>query len=304
MSYKKSWTLLVLSVFAIVLFMVVGCSEVNNHEQESVKVGWTKHTENAILGNMVAMLLKEQLDIPVETAENLGGTGIAHDAIIAGQLDIYIDYTGDALANVLKMDPVSDPEESFQACKKGYLEKYNIAWLEPTPFNNTYALALKRETADELNISTISDLKEKAAEWLIGSSIEFSRRPLDGYQGLIEHYGFEFKEIKPMESGLMYTAAHNGDVDVIVAFATDARIGKFDLRVLEDDQKFFPSYNAAPTVRNEVLEKYPEIADLLNELFGDLDPDTMISLNGEVDINLKDPAKVAEEYLRQEGLIK
>lgn len=303
MRFKKTWIIMVLIVLFLVTFTLAGCSRVNNNEQAPVRIGWTNHTENAILGNMIAIVLDKKLGIPVKTVGDLGGTGIAHEAIISGELDIYPDYTGDALANVLKMDPVSDPEEAFLACKEGYLEKFDITWLDPTPFNNTYALAIKKEIADELDILAISDLKDKAPEWVIGSSVEFSKRPLDGYQGLIKHYGFEFKENKPMESGLMYTAAYNGDVEVIVAFATDARIGKFNLKVLDDDKQFFPCYNAAPTVRNEILERYPQIEDLLNEIFSNLDTETMISLNGEVDIDLKDPAKVAEGYLKKKGYI-
>lgn len=300
LSSKRAW----IAVLMVVLFLgsisLVGCS---GKSDEVVSVGWTKDTEDAILGNMIALLLEKKLDIPVKTSEDLGGTGIAHDAIIAGELDIYPDYTGDALANVLKLDPLSDPEEAFNACKEGYLDKYDITWLSPTPFNNTYALAIKRSVADEHNITTISDLKDMGPDWVIGSSVEFSKRPLDGYKGLVKHYGFDFKENKPMDTGLMYTAAHQDEVEVIVAFATDARIGKFDLVVLEDDKKFFPSYNAAPTVRNEVLENHPEIEDLLNEVFTGLDTETMISLNGEVDIDLKDPAKVAEGYLVEKGYI-
>jgi len=304
---NKKGVILFLSMFVIFSFIFMGCSgssdSASQEKKDPVKIGWTKDSEDAILGNMIAILLEKNLDIPVEKSANLGGTGIAHEAIIKGELDIYPDYTGDALANVLKLDPLSDPQKAYEACRDGYANKYNITWLNPTPFNNTYALALKREIADDLGISKISDLKAKAPAWTIGSSIEFSKRPLDGYEGMIKHYGFKFKQIKPMETGLMYTAAYKGDVDVIVAFATDARIGKFNLKVLDDDQKFFPCYNAAATVRNETLDKYPEIKDLINNVFTGLDTDTMVSLNGKVDIDLKDPQKVAEEYLTEKGYI-
>lgn len=299
-------SLLVCFVLAVLfsgILLLPGCSKATENSQETLKVGWTKDTEDAILGNMIAILLEKNLDIPVKTVGNLGGTGIAHEAIISGELDIYPDYTGDALANVLKMDPISDPEGAFLACKEGYLKEYEITWLNPTPFNNTYALAIKGDVAEELNIKTISDLREHASGWLIASSVEFSKRPLDGYQGLVKHYGFNFKDIKPMDTGLMYTAAYEGNVEVIVAFATDARIGKFNLKVLEDDRQFFPCYNAAPTVRNEVIERHPQIEDLFNKVFEALDTETMIALNGEVDIDLKDPAKVAEDYLSKMGYI-
>lgn len=268
-----------------------------------IYVGWTNDTENSILGNLVTILLEDKLGLDVRTSANLGGTGLAHQAIIEGKIDIYPDYTGDALANVLKQEPATEPDKAYEAVKSGYLEKYDITWLDPTPFNNTYALAIKREIAESLNIYKISDLAAHASDWKIGSSVEFSVRELDGYPGMIKHYGFEFKEIRPMDIGLMYTAIDSDEVDVIVAFATDARIGKLNLVVLEDDKFFFPSYNAAPTIRNEVLNAHPEIADALNEVFSSLDTETMIALNGQVDMDNKDPAEVARNYLVEKGFI-
>jgi len=311
---RKNKTLLtVLAIITAAALALTGCSGSKKSESgtgtdsakigDPVKVGWTHHTEDAIMGHMIAILLREKLGLTVETAPNLGGTGIAHDAIIAGEIDIYPDYTGDALANVLKMDPIPDPQQAYEAVKQGYLEKYDITWLAPTPFNNTYALAVKKSVAEQLNLSTISDLKEHAPEWIISSSVEFASRELDGYPGMAKFYGFEFKEIKPMDPGLMYTAIHGGDVDVIVAFATDARIGKFELTVLEDDKKFFPSYNAAPTIRNEVLNAHPEIEQTLNEVFSSLDTETMIALNGKVDMDNQNPEEVAREFLKEKGFI-
>lgn len=306
MQNKKKF-LSLLAIITISCALLISCSGSTDSGDEStgtpVRVGWTQDTENGILGNMAAILIQNSLDIPVETSENLGGTGIAHEAIIEGELDLYVDYTGDALANVLKQDPITESEKAYEAVKEGYLEEFDITWLEPTPFNNTYALAVKEDVADDLNLATISDLEPQASEWIIGSSVEFANRELDGYAGMVNHYGFEFKEIKPMDVGLMYTAVSSDEVDVIVAFATDARIGKLGLKVLEDDLNFFPSYNAAPTVRNEVLDQYPEIADTLNEVFTQLDTETMIELNGQVDTENKNPKTVAEEYLKDQGYI-
>ena len=306
MQNKKKF-LSLLAIITISCALLISCSGSTDSGDEStgtpVRVGWTQDTENGILGNMAAILIQNSLDIPVETSENLGGTGIAHEAIIEGELDLYVDYTGDALANVLKQDPITESEKAYEAVKEGYLEEFDITWLEPTPFNNTYALAVKEDVADDLNLATISDLEPQASEWIIGSSVEFANRELDGYAGMVNHYGFEFKEIKPMDVGLMYTAVSSDEVDVIVAFATDARIGKLGLKVLEDDLNFFPSYNAAPTVRNDVLDQYPEIADTLNEVFTQLDTETMIELNGQVDTENKNPKTVAEEYLKDQGYI-
>lgn len=265
---------------------------------DPVKVGWTTDTEQSILGNMIALILEKKLNIPVERVPNLGGTGIAHQAIIDGAIDIYPDYTGDALANVLKKDPITDPQKAWEAVRDGY-RQHKITWLKPTPFNNTYALALKEAMAAENNISTISGLAPKAPGWKLGSSVEFAGRPIDGYPGMAKHYGFEFGTVKPMDVGLMYTAVDSGDVDVIVAFATDARIGKVGLRVLADDKMFFPSYNAAVTVRDEVLERHKEIAAAIEAVTGTLETPVQIRLNGLADIGGQLPEKVAEDYLRE-----
>ncbi|HWA50000.1 MAG TPA: glycine betaine ABC transporter substrate-binding protein, partial [Dongiaceae bacterium] len=195
----------------------------------AVKVGWTTDTEQTILGNITALILEKKLGLQVERVGNLGGTGIAHQAIIDGAIDIYPDYTGDALANVLKKDIITDPVKSWEAVRDGYATQYKITWLKPTPFNNTYALALKEATAAEKGITDISGLAPAAPGWTLGCSVEFAGRPLDGYPGMSKHYGFEFGTVKPMDVGLMYTAVDSGDVDVIVAFATDARIGKVGL---------------------------------------------------------------------------
>lgn len=264
---------------------------------DPVKVGWTTDTEQSILGNMVALIL-EKNGIAVERVANLGGTGIAHQAIIDGAIDIYPDYTGDALANVLKMDPITDPQKTWEAVRDGY-RQYKITWLKPTPFNNTYALALKEKTANDLGITTISGLAPKAPEWKLGSSVEFAGRPIDGYPGMAKHYGFEFGSVKPMDVGLMYTAVDSGDVDVIVAFATDARIGKVGLRVLQDDKLFFPSYNAAITMRDEVLEAHKDIAAAIEAVTGTLTTEVQIRLNGEADIGGKLPETVAADYLKE-----
>jgi glycine betaine/choline ABC-type transport system substrate-binding protein len=265
----------------------------------AVKVGWTTDTEQSILGNMAALILEKKLGVAVERVGNLGGTGIAHQAIIDGAIDVYPDYTGDALANILKQDPITDPAKAWQTVRDGYAKSYKIAWLTPTPFNNTYALALKEAKAAELKITTISDLAQKAKEWTLGCSVEFAGRPIDGYPGMSKHYGFEFGTVKPMDVGLMYTAVDSGQVDVIVAFATDARIGKVGLRVLADDKLFFPSYNAAITVRDDVLKAHPDMAAAIEAVTGTLETPVQIKLNGRSDIDGIPPETVAEEYLKQ-----
>lgn len=275
-----------------------------SHAQDrTVKVGFPNQTEQAMLGYMAALIIERKLGMNVELAPNLGGTAIGQTAIIEGAIDVFPDYTGDALANVLKEDPLTDPAAAYERVASQYQERFGITWLAPTPFNNTYALALKRDTAEERGISTISDLAPHAPEWSLGSSVEFAGRPIDGYPGMTAHYGFEFGSIRPMDIGLMYTSIDAGQVDVIVAFATDARIELVNLKVLDDDKYFFPAYNGAITVRNELLEEHPEIREAIDSVIATLSTETQIALNARADIEQIPIDRVAEDYLREIGAI-
>jgi len=270
---------------------------------EVIKVGWPNETEQGMLGCMAALILERKLGLKVERVANLGGTGIAQQAIISGAIDVLPDYTGDSLANVLKMQPISDPKKAYETVRDNCQEKYKITWLAPTSFNNTYALALKSAKAKELNVKTISDLAPVAGKMTLGSSVEFAARPVDGYPGMSKHYGFKFGAIKPMDVGLMYTAIDSDAVDVIVAYATDARIGKIGLAVLDDDKLFFPAYNAAITVRDEVMQKHPQIKAAIEAVTSSLDTATQTRLNGMADIDGIDIEKVAETYLKDKKFI-
>ena len=273
-------------------------------QDEPVRIGFPNQTEQAMLGYMAALIVEKKYGLPVELSPNLGGTAIGQQAIISGAIDIFPDYTGDALGNVLKEDPITEPAKAFDRVASQYKEKYGITWLAPSKFNNTYALALKKQTADDLKIRTISDLASHASEWTLGSSVEFAGRPIDGYPGMTKAYGFEFGSIKPMDIGLMYTSIDAGQVDVIVAFATDARIEKVGLTVLDDDKFFFPAYNASITVRDELLAKHPEIAETINSVIGNLDTETQIRLNARADIDNVPLDTVAEDYLKEIGVLK
>jgi len=272
-------------------------------QDQPIRIGFPNQTEQAMLGYMAALIIERQLGLEVELTPNLGGTGIGQTAIIEGALDIFPDYTGDALANVLKEDAITDPTAAYDRVASEYLTRYGITWLAPTQFNNTYALALKTELAQERSITSISELAPHAGDWTLGSSVEFAARPIDGYPGMTSAYGFEFGSIRPMDIGLMYTSIDAGQVDVIVAFATDARIGKVGLTVIDDDKFFFPAYNAAITVRTEVLERHPEIADAINAVIANIDTETQIALNGRADIDNIPLDTVAEDYLREIGAI-
>jgi glycine betaine/choline ABC-type transport system substrate-binding protein len=279
-------------------------------DKPTVTVGSTNYTEQFILAEMLALLL-DDAGYPTEVEHNIGGTAVIHEARNAGDVDTHVEYTGSGLTILEKdvseiRDENSTPEEVveqvYEVVKEGYKEEFNAIWLDPIGINNTYALAMRREHAEELGVETISDLADHAADLELGGSQEFVVRP-DGLPGLEEAYGFEFGTSGGMESGLMYQALENEDVDVISAFATDGRIVSLDFVLLEDDKGFFPPYYAAPVVRQELLEASPEAEEVLNQLAGKIDNETMAGLNLRVDEGGEEPRPVARDFLEQEGLI-
>jgi osmoprotectant transport system substrate-binding protein len=259
-------------------------------------------TEQFILGEMYAQLL-EANGFTVERKLDLGGTPVAQEAITSGQIDIYPEYTGTGLLTVLKQPVNSDPQAVFQTVKDMYQEQFNLAWLEPAPMNNTQALAMTREGAQQHGITTISDMAAKAGELTMAGPPEFQERE-DGLPGIMKAYGeFQLEEYKAVDPGLRYQALTSGQADVVVAFGTDGEIAAFDLVTLEDDKGLFPPYQVAPVVRGEILERYPEIAEILNGLAPLLTDDVMRTLNYEVSGNQKEPADVARDFLTQQGLL-
>src|SRR5690606_37960424 len=168
--------------------------------------------------------------------------------------------------------------------------------------NNTYSIAVRRETADELGLVTMSDLAEHAGDMTLGTDNEFPVRQ-DGLPGYQETYGYEFGDVRQGDIGLMYSALAEGDVDVITSYATDGRIPALDLVLLEDDNNFFPPYYGAPVVRQDLLEEAPEVEDILNQLAGKIDNDTMARFNARVDDDGVEPAEAARELLEEQGLI-
>jgi osmoprotectant transport system substrate-binding protein len=270
-------------------------------EKPKIIVGSKNFTEQLIAGEMVALLF-EDAGYPVERKMRLGGTGLVHESLVNGEINVYVEYTGTGLTALLKEEPMFDPQAVYDRVKAAYKEKWNLVWLEPWGFNNTYTITMSKAKAEELGVSKISDLKGKAENMIIGATQEFIPRA-DGLAGLQEKYGFKFKEAKGMDSGVMYEALKEGNVDAISGFATDGRIPAFNFINLEDDLSYFPPYFAAPVVSGALLEQDPAVADILNKLANKIDDATMGALNYDVDGNKKEPIDVARKFLQDNGLI-
>jgi glycine betaine/choline ABC-type transport system substrate-binding protein len=297
MKGKRGLFILVLS-----LVFIIGALPPAATGQEKVVVGSKGFTEQVILGNMVSLLL-ESNGFKVDRKIGLGGTVICHEALVRGDISVYVEYTGTGLTAILKKAVLKDPEEVYQVVKKDYEDKFKLTWLKPWGFNNTYCIVMRKADADRLKVKKISDLKSLAGNLVFGGTIEFLARP-DGVPGLVKHYELKFKDQKGMDPGLVYKAIAENQVDVISGFATDGRIPAFNLVVLEDDMKFFPPYFAAPVVRTDLLTKAPKMAEVLNRLAGKISDDAMAALNYAVDGKKLDAETVAKDFLKGQGLIK
>lgn len=282
-----------------------------DNDKPTVKVGSKNFAEQLIVGEMLGLLL-ENAGFPVETQLNLGGTIIAHEALVSGDLDTYVEYTGTGLIAVLDEElpdtPAATPAASdlhdpaYDIVAKAYPDKFNIKWLEPWGFNNTFAIIVTREFSEEHGVTKISDLAGMASDMSFAADAEFAVRP-DGLPGLEDAYGFSFDTVQNVEIGLLYPSVADGSVDAAVASSTDGRIPALDLLVLEDDLHFFPPYFAAPIVRMDLLEEAPEIEDIFNGVAGKIDNERMQSMNYEVDEEGQEPVDVARQFLEEEGLI-
>ncbi|WP_160118431.1 glycine betaine ABC transporter substrate-binding protein [Bacillus sp. V59.32b] len=297
-------SLIAAPVAAVLLVLGISANSGATHEDQIVVAG-KKWTEQYILPYLIEAYVEDKTEYDVKVEDGLGETPILTKAIQNGDIDMYIEYTGTGLLTILKEEyqPSMTADEIYEKVKEGYKEKYDLEWLNPLGFENTYALALNPETAKELNVTTASELGPSTPELAFGGSAEFFERE-DGFPALIETYDYQFKEKDSLDPNLMYTAVREGDVDMIPAFTTDGRITRFNLKVLEDDKRFFPPYYAAPIVREDTLKKHPDLKGVMNSLEGKISEEEMAEMNARVDLDKEEPKKVAIEFLKQKGLIK
>jgi osmoprotectant transport system substrate-binding protein len=285
---------------ALVLFasapLAVSCAH------GGVKVGSKNFTEELILGELYAQSL-EHAGIGVTRRLNLGTTDIAMAALQRGEIDVYPEYTGTALLNVLHLPGESDRAKAYRTVKDAYAKKFGLTWLAPAPMNDTQALATTQTVAGQNSLGKLSDLAPKASTLRLGTVPEFLSRS-DGLPGLRKRYGgFAFKQVKIVDNGLKYQALAHGDVDVVVAFSTEGQIKADNLILLEDDKHLFPAYQVAPVVRKAALDANPGLAPALNKLSPLLTDDVMQNLNLQVDGPQKrEPADVARDFLHQNGI--
>jgi len=285
----------------IVLFTFTTIQGAGN-KKETITIGGKDFTEQFIIVHLMADMIEDRTDLSVIRKENLGGTQVAFNALKSGNIDLYLDYTGTIYGDTLGYPPNSDMVEVYETSKNDLKELYDIDMLKQFNFNNTYVLSVKPETAEKYNLETISDLRNVADELTIGATLEFLNRE-DGIIGLEKHYGFTFGNQIGINGANKYLAIDNGETDITDAFSTDGLLKKFNLVMLDDDKNFFPPYYAVPILRSGLLEEYPEIEGVLEELGEVLTNEVMIELNYRVDELQQQPRKVAHDFLVEQGLI-
>ncbi|GGQ29794.1 glycine betaine ABC transporter substrate-binding protein [Streptosporangium pseudovulgare] len=307
-----------LAAAALTLTAVSGCGSAEAVETASAGdelagakfvVGSKDFTENIVLGKIAVQVLKAH-GAEVVDKTNLGGTVPNRKALESKAIDMYWDYSGTGwIEHLRNAEPIQDSAEQFKATAAADLAKNGIHWIGPTPLNNTYALAIRSEKAQELGVKTLSDVAElaktKPEEVTLCIETEFSTRD-DGLPGLSKAYGMAIPKnrVSLLDTGVVYTETDKGQTcNFGEVFTTDGRIASLGLTVLEDDKKFFPVYNAAVTLREDTYKKYPALEKVLQPVIDKLDDATMQQLNAKVDVEGQEPGKVSADWLDQQGLL-
>jgi len=262
----------------------------------TVVVGSKTFTEQIILAELLAQHIEAHTALRVDRRLNLGGTLICHRAMLAGQMDLYAEYTGTALTAVLGEPSSNDPEAVYRKVRDAYRDRFALDVGPPLGFNNTFAIVVRSEDAQKLKLRTISDLVPHAAEWRAGFGYEFMERS-DGYPGLARAYSLKFAAApKIMDLGLLYRALKEHQVDVVAGSSTDGLIIALGMVILEDDRRYFPPYQAVTILRSGALAQHPELRGTLDALAGKISDSEMRQMNYDVDAQQRDPAAVARAF--------
>jgi osmoprotectant transport system substrate-binding protein len=281
------------------VFPLAGCKK---PAQTKITIGSKFFTEQVVLAELLAQHIETKTGIPVIRKSNLGGTLLVHKALLSGDLDLYAEYTGTALTTVLDEKPQGTAADVYNRVKKEYAQKFHLEVTEPLGFENTFAMVIRGDDAKKMHIRTLSDLAVIAPKWRVGVGYEFLERP-DGFEGLCKRYHLQFATSpKVMDLGLIYRALVDHQVDVVAGNSTDGLIDALGLVALEDDQHYFPPYDAVPIVRESTLARFPQLRAALADLGGKLSASDIRKLNYAVDAQHQDAAAVVRGFRAEKGL--
>ncbi len=259
-------------------------------------------TEQVVLAELLAQHIEARTGISVRRKSNLGGTLLVQKAMLSGDVDLYVEYTGTALTAVLSEKPEGDSAAVYQRVKEEYARRFGLEVTEPLGFANSFAMVVRGQDAQKEHLTRMSDMVPLAPRWRAGVGYEFLERP-DGYRGWTERYGLKFgKDPSVLDLGLLYRALAEKKVDIVAGNSTDGLIDALGLVSLEDDRHYFPPYDAAPIVRRAALEKFPQLRAALADLGGKISEGEMRRLNRLVDADQRDVAVVVREFRARKGL--
>jgi len=265
-------------------------------------IGSKFFTEQVVLAELLAQHIEKRTGIPVERKTNLGGTLLIHKAMLAGDLDLYVEYTGTALTAVLGESPKGDAQMIYERVKQQYAQRFGLEVTEPLGFENTFAMVVRSDDAERLHLKNMSDLEPIAPQWHAAVGYEFLERP-DGYQGWRKTYGLKFAETsRVMDLGLLYRALTQHQADIVAGNSTDGLIATLHLVPLRDDRHYFPPYDAVPIVRRKALEENPALRAALGDLAGKISAEEMRGMNAAVDAGQRDVRAVVREFREAKGL--
>jgi osmoprotectant transport system substrate-binding protein len=295
MSQRPSFALLL----SFTMLFAAGCRA---RHGETIVVGSKNFTEQIVLAELFAQQIEAHSALQVERRVNLGGTLLCHQALVAGKIDLYPEYTGTALTAVLSEPPQNNASAVFHRVQEQYRARFGVEVMPPLGFNNTFAMVVRGDDAAKLHLHKISDIAPYALKWRAGFGYEFMERP-DGYRGWVAAYDLHFSgEPRILDLGLLYRALADRQVDLVAGNSTDGLIAALGMVALEDDRHYFPPYEAVPLVRRAILYKYPEAGAALGQLAGKISEEEMRRMNYAVDGEHRDPAEVVREFRKAKGL--
>ena len=295
----------ILVVFVLSLTVLSGCSLPglgSKSTKNDVKITALSTSESQIISHMLRLLIEHDTHgkIKPTLVNNLGSSTIQHNALIKGDANISgVRYNGTDLTGALKEAPIKNPKKAMIATQQGFKKKFDQTFFDSYGFANTYAFMVTKETAKKYHLETVSDLAKHSKDLRLGMDSSWMNRKGDGYEGFKKEYGFDFGTVRPMQIGLVYDALNSEKLDVALGYSTDGRIAAYDLKVLKDDKQFFPPYAASAVATNELLRQHPELKTTINKLTGKISTSEMQRLNYEADGKGKEPAVVAEEFLKK-----
>ncbi len=289
---KKRILCLILAGAALV--SLTACQGGNGSDDKTIIVGSKGFTENLILSELYALAL-EDAGFHVEREFEVSNA-VIHEALCNGEIDLYPEYTGTALMTILGEPMMTDPQEVYDTVKDMYASRYDLDVLDMSPASDGNSLAIRKDTAEEYGIRTISDLQANADKIRFGSTSDFYERE-DGMLGLEKVYGeFDFASENSFDNSLKYQVMESDEVDCVPAYTTDAQLSSGDFVLLEDDKGLWPPYNVIPVARQEIIDEYPEAAEAINELSAQIDTATLTKLNARVDVNKEEYDDVAADF--------